>query len=388
MVILSGWLALRFSFALQIHTDSLKNHTDHAAMLCKTIISTGLLLLVCTFNVSAAPLQKSTRLDDLELSYGVDRTTLQLDEQLTFTLTAVVPDDINVRFEAVDDTLGPFSVVARYPSGPTALADGRNRWQRRYLLAPTDTGSAVIPPLQVAFFTEKFPLLSPPCKNERDCINSRHRRVPPEVRLADTRRELSSSTLALTINPAQITNTVTTAATTAGSADSAVMTTDSVIDTQPFSYKQQILLALLLLAVISLWLLRHQSRPRAISDKAAKPVGTDHANRASKRPAAAAKEPFDAAFAHALQQQDYTQVYQQLRTDLSNRYGVILAHCSSTEIMQRLASQLDAKQRTQLDRLLTYCDWLRFRGPGGTELEPVTAAEQQTLREYLRAWQT
>ncbi|MCB1714937.1 MAG: hypothetical protein KDK05_07365 [Candidatus Competibacteraceae bacterium] len=348
----------------------------------------GLLLLGCTLSISAAPLQKSTSLDDLELSYGVDRTTLQLDEQLTFTLTVIVPENINVRFEAVADTLGPFSVVARYPSGPTALADGRNRWQRRYLLAPTDTGSALIPPLQVAFFTEKYPLLKPPCKNERDCINSRHRRVPPEVRLADTRRELSSSALTLTISPAQAANTV--AAATDEPANSAVTATDSVIDTQPFSYKQQALLALLLLAVLSLWLLRHQTKSHAISDAAAKRIDVDYNNApASTTPAitsrpATAEEPFDPSLEHALQQQDYTQVYQQLRTALSSRYGVALTHCSSAEITQQLASQLDAEQRPQLDRLLTYCDWLRFRA--GTAR--ATTAEQQTLREYLRVWQT
>ncbi|MCB1807561.1 MAG: hypothetical protein KDJ99_21140, partial [Candidatus Competibacteraceae bacterium] len=257
-----------------------------------------------------------------------------------------------------------------------------------YLLAPTDTGSALIPPLQVAFFTEKYPLLKPPCKNERDCINSRHRRVPPEVRLADTRRELSSSALTLTISPAQAANTV--AAATDEPANSAVTATDSVIDTQPFSYKQQALLALLLLAVLSLWLLRHQTKSHAISDAAAKRIDVDHNNApASTTPAitsrpATAEEPFDPSLEHALQQQDYTQVYQQLRTALSSRYGVALTHCSSAEITQQLASQLDAEQRPQLDRLLTYCDWLRFRA--GTAR--ATTAEQQTLREYLRVWQT
>ena len=386
MVMLSCWPALQFSFAPQ-------HHTNPGTALYKTMVFMGLLLLGCTLSISAAPLQKSTSLDDLELSYGVDRTTLQLDEQLTFTLTVIVPENINVRFEAVADTLGPFSVVARYPSGPTALADGRNRWQRRYLLAPTDTGSALIPPLQVAFFTEKYPLLKPPCKNERDCINSRHRRVPPEVRLADTRRELNSSALTLTISPAQVANTAMVTAATDEPANSAVTATDSVIDTQPFSYKQQALLALLLLAVLSLWLLRHQAKSHAISDDAAaKRIDVDHNNApASTTPAitrrpATAEEPFDPSLEHALQQQDYTQVYQQLRTDLSSRYGVALAHCSSAEIMQQLASQLDAEQRSQLDRLLTYCDWLRFRGQA--ETERATATEQQTLREYLQVWQT
>ena len=144
-------------------------------------------------------MQKNAHLDDLELRYGVDHSRLQLDEKVEFTLLANVPDDIIVRFEAVGDTLGSFAVKARYPKGPTPLADGRNRWQRRYILTPTAMSNAKIPSLSVTFFTEEFPVLHPPCNTDRDCVNARHRRVPPEMRLAATQRELCSSALTLIV---------------------------------------------------------------------------------------------------------------------------------------------------------------------------------------------
>ena len=159
----------------------------------------SLLLFALALPSHAQSLQYEESYDDIQLSYGIDRQQLRVGEPLTFTLTVTVPVNAIVQFEAVDDALGSLPVSARYPSGPKATSDDRAVWQRQYVLTPETIGRAEIPSLRIDFFTERPAYVNRRCVGARDCLDLIERRVPPEVRLADSKRIHSTQPIALNI---------------------------------------------------------------------------------------------------------------------------------------------------------------------------------------------
>ena len=159
----------------------------------------ALLLGTLTLPAAAQSLQHEVTHDDIQLRYGIDRQQVKVGEPLTFTLTVTVPFNRLVQFEAVDDTLGSLSVAERHPSGPKKLTEERTIWQRQYLLMPNAAGNAEIPSLHIDVFTERPEYLNRRCVGARDCLDLLERRVPPDVRLASSKRSYSTQPLAVKI---------------------------------------------------------------------------------------------------------------------------------------------------------------------------------------------
>lgn len=101
----------------------------------------------------------------------VDKTSIGIAEKLRYELVVDTDADMTADFDGVSDRFGSFQVVERNAFGPIVLEDQRLRWQREYVLLPTDVGTAVLPPLSVAFLPSKIA-----CVSADDCELSAHGR--------------------------------------------------------------------------------------------------------------------------------------------------------------------------------------------------------------------
>jgi len=101
----------------------------------------------------------------------VDKTSIGIAERLRYILTVETDADLNADFDGVGDRFGSFQVIERSAFGPIVLQDKRLRWQREYVLLPTDVGTAALPSLSVAFLPTKIA-----CVSADDCELSAHGR--------------------------------------------------------------------------------------------------------------------------------------------------------------------------------------------------------------------
>jgi hypothetical protein len=109
--------------------------------------------LALTAGVSAnddGTLSKTSEQGPVQLTTSVDRTTAQIAEPVTLTITATAPQGVTLNFPQVPKTLGECDVVGVKDMFDIPVTEGR-QWTRTYRLESLVSGDVEIPPVAVAF---------------------------------------------------------------------------------------------------------------------------------------------------------------------------------------------------------------------------------------------
>ncbi|MFK7965316.1 MAG: hypothetical protein AB8C46_15240 [Burkholderiaceae bacterium] len=132
----------------------------------------------------------------------VDKTKIGIAERLRYLLVVEADASLTADFDGIGETLGSFQVVERNPFGPIALPENRLRWQREYVLLPTDTGASEVPALSVAFVPPRAT-----CLSADDCELSAHGRRSTDFRPVQPIFTLTTDALSIqvdTVLPADV----------------------------------------------------------------------------------------------------------------------------------------------------------------------------------------
>ena len=310
----------------------------------------ALLALWLPLTLIAQTVVQQQNLEDLHLQLSIDRLTLALDERLKYTLVVEVPPTTIVRFQPVDDTLGPFQVVQRHPRGPLRIDEQTQRWQREYVLQPQEQGIVTIPALKVVFFQDDRVVSRTPCISADQCprINTRRRRYI-EIDLADTRRELSTEPVTITVVESQLV-----AKTDQGTENPSTDADRNIVAGWVFAS----ILALIVLALLWLRRTRQRAKQSFVRNQNQSTVKSLHNHYDSELQAL-----LSLRLDNLIDQQDIEEFYQRLsqiiRDYLSNRFQLATTN-TTEELLADAQTGPIAQQYEQLQELLQYCDRVKF----------------------------
>ena len=105
------------------------------------LFTAGALLAACL----AAGAVKA-RDETVAIVLDVDSSVVALDKQLRLAVTVSGPEDTEIEFAPVRETVGPFELVYQSEGALESLGDGQARWQRSYRIKALQVGVQTIPP--------------------------------------------------------------------------------------------------------------------------------------------------------------------------------------------------------------------------------------------------
>ena len=306
------------------------------------------------------------QLDDLLLTLTVEKSLQEGAEQFNYRLKVTTPREVVVTFQAVDETLGPFKIINRKPRGPiiNKANEQQHSWQREYQLQPERIGELTIPKLMVEFYTTDKAVERTPCLSAAECPRLTAHDPGPEITFADTRREMYSEPVAVTVTvlPPEVNSDTELAATKP-------KPLVQMLSQQPWSW--YLWLSMLLLAPPLVVYLAHRIRVKA------QPTDVPMKTPVQERDLTPTLAEQSLAQLKQLQNQDLTtnlaDVYQALdqtlRNYVSKRLSLTSLAQTSDELLDYVRSSPLAEHRDTLKIILQRCDLVKFAGQQPLQVE-------------------
>lgn len=108
---------------------------------------------------------------DVTLTVSVDKARLTVADQVEVKVTVVAPPEALINVPRISRQFGPFAELSQFEAGPIIQNDGRQYWERRYVLTPEYTGALTVPSQVIYYSYERIKSPSTACLLLRRCGN-------------------------------------------------------------------------------------------------------------------------------------------------------------------------------------------------------------------------